>query len=222
MAIPHSEVGSCAPILRVRHEFPLRATPSRAPLSHVAVFLCLRVRRVHPPPRSMRVPGEGTPLHVLLKHIGDNLRGFPSSCVCLFVHATVYGELRRSFTPSHSRVASALVRALITDALVLASVCVKTLADRDGISELYHLSGTTVSPTACMILCVRFVYLVHRERPDSAIDATLDTDGWLDLIRQGLAPCKAHQASPGALTLQISRQDPPSLKARSLTYLETS
>jgi len=30
--------------------------------------------------------------------------------------------------------------------------------------------------------------------------AILDTDGWLTLIRQGLAPCKMHQASLGALT----------------------
>ncbi|NQY75042.1 MAG: hypothetical protein HRT90_09805 [Candidatus Margulisbacteria bacterium] len=27
----------------------------------------------------------------------------------------------------------------------------------------------------------------------SAIGATLDTGGWLDLTRQGLAPCKMHQ-----------------------------
>jgi len=51
--------------------------------------------------------------------------------MCRFVHATAYGELRRSFTSLHSRVASALVRALLTDALVLASACVKTLADRE-------------------------------------------------------------------------------------------
>ena len=30
--------------------------------------------------------------------------------------------------------------------------------------------------------------------------ATLDTGGWLALTRQGLAPCKTHQASLGALT----------------------
>ncbi|MCD4811320.1 transposase, partial [bacterium] len=29
--------------------------------------------------------------------------------------------------------------------------------------------------------------------------ATLDTGGWLNLTRQGLAPCKKHQASLGAL-----------------------
>jgi hypothetical protein len=140
VAIPRSEVGFCAPALRVRQKFPVRAAPFRAPLSHVAASLRLRVRRGHPPPQSMRFPGEGTP--PMFSSSGDNLWGVPSSCVCLFVHATVYGELRRSFTSLHSRVASALVRALLTDALVLASVCVKTLADRDGISELYHRSGS--------------------------------------------------------------------------------
>ena len=33
----------------------------------------------------------------------------------------------------------------------------------------------------------------------SASDATLDTGGWLNLTGQGLAPCKVHQASLGAL-----------------------
>ena len=129
---------------------------------------------------------------------GDNLWGFPSSCVHLFVHATVYGELRRSFTSLHSRVASALVRALITDALVLASVCVKTLADRDGISELYQRSGSHGLPYGLHDSLCTLRLLCSPGRPDSATDATLATDGWLDLIRQGLSPCKAHQASLGA------------------------
>ncbi len=34
--------------------------------------------------------------------------------------------------------------------------------------------------------------------------ATLDTGGWLTLTRQGLPPCKMHQASLGALTSQIT------------------
>ena len=38
----------------------------------------------------------------------------------------------------------------------------------------------------------------------SASDATLDTGGWLNLTGQGLAPCKVHQASLGALTSQIT------------------
>ena len=38
---------------------------------------------------------------------------------------------------------------------------------------------------------------------NSATGATLDTGGWLALARQGLAPCKVHQASLGALTLSM-------------------
>ena len=40
----------------------------------------------------------------------------------------------------------------------------------------------------------------------SAVHATLATDGWLALIRQGLSPCKTHQASLGALTPHFSGQ----------------
>ena len=38
----------------------------------------------------------------------------------------------------------------------------------------------------------------------SATYATLNTGGWLNLTGQGLTPCKAHQASLGALTLLFS------------------
>ena len=34
----------------------------------------------------------------------------------------------------------------------------------------------------------------------SFITATLGTNGWLSLVRQGLSPCKKRQASLGALT----------------------
>ena len=125
----------------------------------------------------------------------------------LFVHATAYGELRRSFTSLHSRVASALVRALITDALVLGSARVKVLPDRKGISELYQLSGTHGVPyglhdTLCTLrhACSMCLHM-------SAHDATLDTGGWLVLTRQGLSPCKMHQASPGALTPAFVRSN---------------
>ena len=61
VAISRSEVGSCDPILRVRQKFPVQAASSRAPLSHVEVFLPREVLRVHPPPQSVRFPGQGTP-----------------------------------------------------------------------------------------------------------------------------------------------------------------
>ena len=66
-------------------------------------------------------------------------------------------------------------------------------------------SGSTVSPTACMILCVRFTCFVHSlPSKSSATGATLDTGGWLTLSRQGLSPCKMHQASLGALTTKLT------------------
>jgi hypothetical protein len=67
---------------------------------------------------------------------------------------------------------------------------------------------------AYMILCVRFTCLVrpvvnaftekHQLIPNSATGATLDTGGWLGLTRQGLSPCKMHQASLDALTLKTA------------------
>ena len=56
-------------------------------------------------------------------------------------------------------------------------------------------SGCAVTPTAYRMLCLRFAHLVRRAcGPDSAMDARLDTGGWLALTRQGLSPCKRRQA----------------------------
>src|SRR5215468_9813082 len=56
------------------------------------------------------------------------------------------------------------------------------------------------------MLCLRFVHLVRRVyHHDSAMDARLDTGGWLTLTRQGLSPCKRRQAYLGAITLGLSR-----------------
>lgn len=38
----------------------------------------------------------------------------------------------------------------------------------------------------------------------SFITATLGTNGWLDLVRQGLSPCKKRQASLGALAVCVT------------------
>ncbi|MBQ0731425.1 MAG: hypothetical protein KBT75_12035 [Oleispira antarctica] len=67
---------------------------------------------------------------------------------------------------------------------------------------------------AYIFLCVRFtcfvrlLYLILKKNTgkyfrstNSATGATLDTGGWLNLTRQGLAPCKMHQALLDALTL---------------------
>ena len=73
----------------------------------------------------------------------------------------------------------------------------------------------TVIPVAYALLCVRFTCFVRNVYMPltctgevtircSATGATLDTGGWLDLTRQGLPPCKVHQASLGALMPELS------------------
>jgi hypothetical protein len=59
--------------------------------------------------------------------------------------------------------------------------------------------GGAVSLTAYMVPCVRFRPFVRFvSRLSSSRPATLGTGGWLDLARQGLAPCKKRQACLGA------------------------
>ena len=71
-------------------------------------------------------------------------------------------------------------------------------------------SGDAAPPAAYRMLCLRFAHLVRREFPhDSAMDARLDTGGWLALTRQGLSPCKRRQACLGARTLRLSRARKP-------------
>jgi hypothetical protein len=62
-------------------------------------------------------------------------------------------------------------------------------------------AGGAVPPAASRRRCRRFAHRVHRECPhDSAMDARLDTGGWLTLPRQGLSPCQRRQAYLGART----------------------
>lgn len=84
---------------------------------------------------------------------------------------------------------------------------VKTLGIRNKlISKLYQHFRVRVTPTAYRMLCLRFAHLVRRVyNRDSAMDARLDTGGWLALTRQGLSPCKRRQAYLGAITLGLSR-----------------
>ena len=65
-------------------------------------------------------------------------------------------------------------------------------------------AGDAAPPAAYRMLCLRFVHLVHRSH-GSAMDARLDTGGWLTLTRQGLSPCKRRQAYLGAITLGVRR-----------------
>jgi hypothetical protein len=67
-------------------------------------------------------------------------------------------------------------------------------------------AGCAVTPTASRIRCLRSGHLVRRVyAPDSAMDARLDTGGWLALTRQGLSPCKRRQACLDAITPGMSR-----------------
>ena len=61
------------------------------------------------------------------------------------------------------------------------------------------LREVRASLTAYMVPCVRFRPFVRFvSRLSSYGSATLGTGGWLDLTRQGLAPCKKRQACLGA------------------------
>ena len=85
--------------------------------------------------------------------------------------------------------------------------CVQTLGVRTKpFRSCTSTSGCAVTPAAYRILCLRFAHLVRRvSNHDSAMDARLDTGGWLALTRQGLTPCKRRQACLGAITLRVRR-----------------
>jgi len=119
--------------------------------------------------------------------------------------------LYASLCTCHSLMTPEILHTLtITDASVLTSVYVKTLVDLDWHFEAVPTFRSCEFPTACTILCVRFTHFVNlrkfffKKNFGSAMGATLDTGGWLALTRQGLSPCKMHQASLGALTPQIT------------------
>src|SRR5215475_6463793 len=93
---------------------------------------------------------------------------------------------------------------------VLPSGAFKPSASAKPCRSCTSTSGCAVTPAAYRILCLRFAHLVHRECPhDSALDARLDTGGWLALTRQGLSPCQRRQAYLGAITLRLSRARKP-------------
>ena len=75
--------------------------------------------------------------------------------------------------------------------------------------SLWTQNASRGRPYASPVLFVRLPGVPSRRESslrssNSATSATLDTGGWLALTRQGLAPCKVHQASLGALTISIS------------------
>ena len=94
----------------------------------------------------------------------------------------------------------------LADGLVLPSADVKPLGVRNySFRSCTSTSGYAATPTAYRILCLRFVHLVRRDQDhDSAMDARLDTGGWLTLARPGLSPGKIRQAFLGAISTEIS------------------
>ncbi len=56
-------------------------------------------------------------------------------------------------------------------------------------TELYQASQCADTLAVCMILCLRFSYVI------AFTPARLDMGGWFCLTQQGLAPCKKRQAS---------------------------
>ncbi len=85
-----------------------------------------------------------------------------------------------------------------TDDFVLPSVNVKTLGVRNNlISKLYQHFRVRGHPYGLQDS-------LSTLRPYSAMDARLDTGGWLALTRPGLSPGKIRQASLGAITNKLT------------------
>ena len=81
-------------------------------------------------------------------------------------------------------------------------------------------AGGAVTPAASRRRCRRCAHLVRRVYyPDSAMDARLDTGGWLALTRQGLSPCKRRQAYLGVRTPGLRRSRKPERRTSGATVL---
>ena len=94
------------------------------------------------------------------------------------------------------------------DGRVLPSGAFKPSASAKPCRSCASTSGCAVTPAAYRIRCLRFAHLVRRVyHHDSAMDARLDTGGWLALTRQGLSPCQRRQAYLGAITLALTCTD---------------
>ncbi len=91
-----------------------------------------------------------------------------------------------------------------SDASVSASVYVKTLADLNLHFEAVPTLRVCGYPYGLQDSLCTLHLSCSQDSTHSATDATLDTGGWLNLSGQGLAPCKVHQASLGALTTKPS------------------
>jgi hypothetical protein len=83
----------------------------------------------------------------------------------------------------------------LPDALVLPSAFVNTLDVRNNlISKLYQHFRVRGHPCGLQDSLCTLRPAIVRRLPHSALDATLDTGGWLTLTRPGLSPGKIRQA----------------------------
>ena len=84
---------------------------------------------------------------------------------------------------------------------------VKTLGVRNShVEAVPALQGarSPLRPTGYSVYASSILFAASSPH-DSAMDARLDTGGWLPLTRQGLSPCKRRQAYLGAITLGVRR-----------------
>ena len=136
-----------------------------------------------------------------------SVSGFPLPCLnnCIPYHNSS-NQQEPSGLPKFSVVSLPACHSLWTpadlpiltlpDALVLPSVYVKTLGVRNNlISKLYQHFRVRGHPCGLQDSLCTLRPAIVRGLPRSALDATLDTGGWLTLTRPGLSPGKIRQAS---------------------------
>jgi hypothetical protein len=109
--------------------------------------------------------------------------GLPSSSTSLFLHATACG-LRRTFASLPKRMLLYCLRCAFKPSASATRAFSKLSQHFRGRGSPYGLQDTLSTPRPSCSPC-------HH---GSAMDARLNTGGWLALPRQGLSPCKRRQA----------------------------
>jgi len=224
LAIPRREVGSSYPARHVRHEFPLRAPCSRRVLPHVVGFPHLRVlrsirlptgiQRAFPVTVLLRLPDACSTSQLRFRH--SSVSGFPLPCLSSRIPYSDASHAQEPLGPPkffdvslpacHGLWTPADLHTLANSgALVLLSVCVKTLSVRNSDVEAVPALQGARHPCGLQDTLSTLRLSCSPPSSDSASDARLDTGGWLALTRQGLSPCKRRQASLGAVTPRIRR-----------------
>jgi hypothetical protein len=209
LLLPAGRLAHTAPVQHVRDEFPLQATCFRRVLPHVVGFphrrvrrsirLPIRIRRAFPVTVILRRPDELSASTCRFQH--RSVSGFPLVCPnsCIPYADTSHSQelmgppkfFDASLPACHGLWTPAdLHIQAITDDLVLPSVCVKTLGIRyKRFSKLYQHFRGRGSPYGLQDSLSTLRPSCSPCSHDSAMDARLDTGGWLTLTRQGLSPC---------------------------------